>query len=299
MALHRRIARVVTTSPPAPGFAGAGHLATRVLSPEEFALNDPFIALMDDQLDMGERRVGGAHPHAGFETVTLVLDGTIHDPDEGGVIGAGEVQWMIAGRGIIHGENTHAAGRSRLLQLWLTLPQSQRWTEPGFQDLHVDRVPVRREPGAVVRIYSGASGGLSAPTRNHVPVTMVEITIEAQASVDQELPASYNGFLYVLDGSVTVGEVESPLAKGQVGWLQRPHGEGTSIVRIRGGAEGARLVLYAGEPQGSPIVSYGPFIGDSNDDINRLFAEYRAGRFSRMSEVAAPVRRTPAGASMV
>src|SRR5229473_5811602 len=162
MTTQRRIARIEDVPALAPGFAGPGHTAAPVISMEEFARTDPFIALMDDHLDMGERQVGGAHPHAGFETVTLLLDGTIHDPDEGGLIHAGEVQWMTAGSGIIHGENARALGNVRLLQLWLTLPKASRWTAPGFQDLHVDRVPVRREPGVDVRVYSGASGGVHA-----------------------------------------------------------------------------------------------------------------------------------------
>ena len=99
---QRRIARVVTVPPLAPGFVGPGHLASQVVSPEDFLLNDPFIVLMDDHLDIGDRTVGEPHPHAGFETVTLLLDGAIYDRDEGGVIEAGEVQWMTAGRGIIH-----------------------------------------------------------------------------------------------------------------------------------------------------------------------------------------------------
>ncbi len=158
MTTQRRIARIEDVPALAPGFAGPGHTAAPVISMEEFARTDPFIALMDDHLDMGERQVGGAHPHAGFETVTLLLDGTIHDPDEGGLIHAGEVQWMTAGSGIIHGENARALGKVRLLQLWLTLPKASRWTAPGFQDLHVDRVPVRREPGVDVRVYSGEAG---------------------------------------------------------------------------------------------------------------------------------------------
>ena len=188
MTTQRRIARVVNVPPLAPGFAGAGHTAAPVISMEEFAQTDPFIALMDDHLDMGARQVGGAHPHAGFETVTLLLDGTIHDPDEGGLIHAGEVQWMTAGRGIIHGENARALGKVRLLQLWLTLPKADRWTAPGFQDLHVDRVPVRREPGVDVRVYSGASGGVQAPTRNQVPVTIVEMTMKS-TRIDRAGPA--------------------------------------------------------------------------------------------------------------
>jgi hypothetical protein len=258
---------------------------------KEFARTDPFIALMDDHLDMGERQVGGAHPHAGFETVTLVLDGTLHDPDEGGLIHAGEVQWMTAGRGIIHGENARTLGKVRLLQLWLTLPQANRWTAPGFQDLHLDRVPVRREPGIDVRVYSGSSGGVQAPTRNQVPVTIVEMTMKSGASIEQDLPTTYNGFVFVVDGSVRVGEDATPVERNQVGWLDRPRGDGASAVRLAAQAEGARLVLYAGQPQGTPIVAQGPFIGDTVDDLTRSYQEYRDGRFLRMSEIAAPSRR--------
>ena len=206
MPRQRRIARVVTVPPPSPGFVGPGHLAAQVVSPEDFALNDPFIMLVDDHLDIGDRPVGGPHPHAGFETVTLVLDGAIYDRDEGGVIRAGEVQWMTAGRGIIHGENIATKGNVRLLQLWLTLPKARRWTTPAFQDIHTDEVPVRREPGVVVRIYSGASGSYRSATRNHVPVSMTEVVMEAHASVDQDLPLSFNGFVYVVGGSVRIGE---------------------------------------------------------------------------------------------
>src|SRR6202051_4749519 len=134
MSQQRSISRVVNVPPAAPGFVGPGHLAAPVVSPENFEMNDPFILLMDDHLDIGDRSVGGPHPHAGFETVTLILEGAIVDRDEGGVIKAGEVQWMTAGRGIIHGENVAAQGKVRLLQLWLTLPKSHRWTTPAFQD---------------------------------------------------------------------------------------------------------------------------------------------------------------------
>src|SRR5882672_4788310 len=140
---QRRIARTVTTPAPAPGFVGPGHQAVLVVSPEEFAAHDPFIMLADDRLDIGDKPVGGPHPHAGFETVTLLLEGAIYDRDEGGVINTGEVQWMTAGRGIIHGENVAAKGKVRLLQLWLTLPKSQRWTTPAFQDIHADSIPIR------------------------------------------------------------------------------------------------------------------------------------------------------------
>jgi redox-sensitive bicupin YhaK (pirin superfamily) len=287
MTPQRRIARTVTPLPLAPGFIGPGHLATQLVAPDDFAVDDPFILLMDDHLDIGDRPVGGPHPHAGFETVTLILDGAIYDRDEGGVINTGEVQWMTAGRGIIHSENVAARGKVRLLQLWLTLPKSERWTKPGFQDIHAASIPVRRENGVEVRLYSGASGDQRSTTRNHVPITLAEIKLDAGASFEQDVPTSYNGFVFVVGGSVRVGDDAAPLKTGQVGWLDRPKGEGASMLRIVSGDEGVRLVLYAGQPQGDAIVSQGPFIGDSREDIVRLHNEYRAEQFERMSEIAA------------
>jgi redox-sensitive bicupin YhaK (pirin superfamily) len=281
----RRIARIATPPPLGPGFVGPGHLASAILAGDDFAETDPFIMLADDHLDIGDRPVGGPHPHAGFETVTLLLEGSLYDRDEGGVINTGEVQWMTAGRGIIHGENVAAHGRVRLLQLWLTLPHADRWTTPAFQDIHVDAIPVRREPGVDVRVYSGTSGDARSPTRNHVPVTLVEIALEPGASVDQRLPSSYNGFLFVIAGSIA-GDDGARLETNQVGWLDRPNGRGDSVLRIAAARTGARVVLYAGEPQGVPIVSHGPFIGESREDIVRLYAEYRAGRFEKMSTLA-------------
>lgn len=284
--LQRRIVRTVTPPPLTPGFVGPGHLASPLLGGDDFAATDPFIMLMDDHLDIGDRPVGGPHPHAGFETVTLLLDGTIFDADEGGELHAGEVQWMTAGRGIIHGENVATKGKVRLLQLWLTLPKSQRWTEPQFQDIHDNQVPVHRADGATVRVYSGTAGGQVSATRNHVPVTLVEISLDAKASYEQELPASYNGFVFVVSGSASVGENVAALSTGQVGWLDRPESFGSSVLRIIAGTEGARVVLYAGQPQGDAIVSHGPFIGDTKDDIVRLYQEYRAGEFERLSQLA-------------
>ncbi|HET6180383.1 MAG TPA: pirin-like C-terminal cupin domain-containing protein [Candidatus Sulfotelmatobacter sp.] len=283
MSRQRGISGVLDVPPLTPGFVGPGHLAAPVVSPENFEKTDPFILLMDDHLDIGNRPVGGPHPHAGFETVTLILDGAIYDRDEGGTLNAGEVQWMTAGSGVIHNEDVRTKGKMRLLQLWLTLPKKERWTEPGFQVFHSDSIPVRHESGAEIRVYSGSSGSLHSGIRNYVPVTMVEINLEPGVSAEQELPVSYNGFAFVIGGSVRIGE--TTLNTGQVGWLDRPPDNDASVVRVVAGESGARLILCAGQPQGDPIVSYGPFIGDTKQDIARLFAEYQAGQFPRLSEL--------------
>ena len=281
---ERQIARLVTLPPLRQGFVGPGHLMTPVIDGSDFARTDPFIMLADDHLDIGERPVGGAHPHAGFETVTLLLEGAIHDRDEGGTIDTGEVQWMTAGSGVIHGENVEARGRVRLLQLWLTLPRQHRWTTPGFQDLHAPEIPLVREGAVTVRVYSGESGGRRAPTRNHVPVTIIEAVLPPRSRYAQLLPSSYNGFVMPIDGQI---EVDGTVVDtGAVGWLSRPMGHEGSRVTLRTGDTAARVVLYAGEPQGDAIVSHGPFIGDTRDDITQRYAEFRRGEFPRMSELA-------------
>ena len=246
-------------------------------------MNDPFILLMDDHLDIGNPPVDGPHPHAGFETVTLILHGAIYDRDEGGTLNAGEAQWMTAGSGVIHNEDVKTKGRVRLLQLWLTLPKNERWTTPGFQVIHSGSIPVRHEPGAEIRVYGGSSGSLRSDTGNHVAVTMAEIRLEPNAAAEQEVPTSYNGFVFVVDGSAQIGE--TLLNTGQVGSLDRPSGNGTGIVTVVAGESGARVIFYAGQPQGDPIVSHGPFIGDSKQDIARLFVEYQAGSFPRLSQL--------------
>ena len=215
--------------------------------------------------------------------MTLILDGAIYDRDEGGSLNAGEVQWMTAGSGVIHNEDVKTKGKVRLLQLWLTLPKKERWTEPDFQVFHSDSIPVRHDSGAEIRLYSGSSGSLRSGTRNRVPVTMAEIYLEPYASAEQEVQTAYYGFAFVVDGSVRIGE--TVLNAGQVGWLDRQSDEGVSVVRVVAGESGARLILYAGQPQGESIVSYGPFIGDAKQDIARLFAEYQAGQFPRLSEL--------------
>jgi quercetin 2,3-dioxygenase len=283
--VQRHIARTITTPPPAPGFAGPGHTAVVVVDPNEFVRQDPFILLADDWVDMPEGApIGSEHPHAGFEIATFVLEGAVHDQDEG-VLQAGDVQWMLAGRGVIHNEHVVPQGPTRILQLWLTIPESERWSDPRFETITRDAAPVRREPGVEARVYSGGSGDARAPRRGHVPVTLVDVRLDAGATLEQDLPASYNGFVYLLEGAARVGDGDgTTLRAGQVGWLDRPDEDGPSTLRLTGGDPGgARLVLYAGQPQNAPIVMHGPFVGGTRADLMRISRDYVAGRFERMS----------------
>jgi len=277
----RRLSSTTTTPPPAPGFIGAGHTAVEVLAPTDLTASDPFVLLMDDRLDIPQRRqIGGAHPHAGLETVTLVLEGTLCDRDEGDMQ-AGDVIWMTAGRGIIHNESVEASGRSRILQLWIALPARDRGLAPGFEIIRRDAAPAIRAPGVEGRLYSGTSGGLRAATPSRLAVTLVDLTLAAGATFHQALPGTYRGFFYVLDGDAAVGTER--VATGQVGWLAP---SASTDLAISAGAAGARLVLYAGEPIGEPLVQHGPFVAGSPAEIAEYHRQFRAGRFTPMSQVA-------------
>lgn len=286
-AVERSIGRVVTTPPPAPGFIGEGHTAVPVVEPGDFARTDPFILLMDDRLDLPPgARAGGPHPHAGFETVTFVVDGTLRDRDEG-MLGPGDLVWMTAGSGVIHGEDVEPLGPGRILQLWLTLPTRARWAPPRLTRVARDAAPVRREPGVAARVYSGRSGAVRAEVPNHVPVTLVDVRLDADAVFEQELPAGYNGFVYVLDGEATAGgPTPRSLVSGEVGWLDAVEPGAPTRLRLTGGTRGARVVLYAGERQGVPIVTHGPFVGETRADLVRVSQAYSRGHMPRLSELA-------------
>jgi redox-sensitive bicupin YhaK (pirin superfamily) len=279
---ERTLGRVRSLPPPATGQFGPDHQVVEVITPAEWRDADPFILLMDDRLD--GRLMAGPHPHAGFETVSFLVHGDLGAENQaGGMLAAGDVEWTTAGSGIVHGPDHPIDGKFRLLQLWLTLPTQDRWTQPDHQMIPRETALVRREPGAELRLYSGTTGTLTSPTRNRVPLTLIDVLLEPGAAVAQLLPASYNGFLYVLDGEASVGPEEQRLVPGQVGWLDRAAESGATTLRLANQTtRPLRTLLYAGERQNTPISWYGPFIGDTRADIARSFERYRAGTFRRV-----------------
>jgi redox-sensitive bicupin YhaK (pirin superfamily) len=281
---RRGLAQVLTLPPARPGFIGEGHTAIHVIDGREFAHTDPFIMLADDRLDLPRgRRAGGPHPHAGFEIVTFTVEGEARDRDEG-LLRTGDVLWMTAGSGVIHNEDLEPLGRVRILQLWVTLPSASRWQAPRFEHVARERAPIRREPGVDARIYSGRSGSVDEPSHTYLPMTMVDVRLAPNASFEQEVPSSYNGFLYPLEGELLVdGAAPQRLAVGQIGWLES--GRPATAVRLTAGKDGARVVVYAGERQDVPIVTHGPFVGETRADLVRLSEAYVQGRMPRVSEL--------------
>jgi quercetin 2,3-dioxygenase len=280
--MNRKL-NVIYTPPGHQGFLGPGHTAKAVLH-LGFAETDPFIMLMDDVLDKKDSiPVGGPHPHAGFETVSLLLQGEIGDGDH--TMHAGDFQIMTAGSGVVHTETIDKEAKMRLLQMWLTLPDKDRWATPRVQDLPLQDVPVVSEHGFDIKVYSGSFAGVTSPIRNHVPLIIADIAMRPGINLKHSIPASFNTFLYVIEGDVKIGEVRQLLRRDQVGWLDRFTGDIPSDLELLSGESGARLILYSAQPQLEEIVSHGPFIGSTEEDIHRLYREFRAGKMRHVNSL--------------
>jgi quercetin 2,3-dioxygenase len=242
----------------------------------QWAEIDPFLGLMEDWFPRG---VFGKHPHRGIETVTYVLEGRIDNQGYRGVILPGDAQWMTAGRGLIHNEVPAEGDTVHCLQLWVNLPASAKMTAPRYQELIAKDLATRREPGAEIRVFSGASGQVTASTKNHVPVTMVEIRLDPGAAVRQDLPADYNALVVVLEGAATIGEEGAAIVAGDVVWLTRGGNDGQSEARLAASDKPLRALLYGGRPLSEPVVARGPFVMNTQAEIDEAYADYRAGRF--------------------
>ncbi len=265
-----------------PQFAsgqGAGHRARRLIDAADAAFADPFVLMAEDWTSQG---VFPFHPHRGIETVTFVIEGAIEHRDSagyGGVIRAGDAQWMTAGRGIRHEENPPAGTSAHTLQLWVNLPAAEKMAVPRYQDLVASVLPVRSEHGVEVRVFSGAYDDMVSPTLNHLPVTMLEVRVENGGAFRHSFAATDNAFVYVLEGAVEIGAAGDLLEASQLGWLTRSEEPGSSELTVTARGNAARFLLFAGQPLREPIAFGGPFVMNTEAEIRQAFADFRAGRF--------------------
>jgi hypothetical protein len=231
----------------------------------------------------------GQHPHRGFETVTIVYDGEVAHRDstgKGGTIGTGDVQWMTAGGGILHEELhspgfTRTGGPFRMVQLWVNLPAKDKMTAPGYQAIVAADIPVVELPEAAgeVRVIAGAFGGTTGPARTFTPINLWDMRLKAGASVTLDLPDGHNSALVVLAGHVIVGGTQAAGEAEMV--LLSNDGSGVTI-----DADGEVMILVmTGQPIDEPIVGYGPFVMNSEDEIRAAVADFNSGRFGQMASV--------------
>jgi len=280
---NRRVSRVVRGM---PATDGAGVELTRVIGQPALPMLDPFLLLDAFRSDRPGDYIAGfpLHPHRGFETVTYLLAGRMRHEDSAGhqgVIEPGGIQWMTAGRGIVHSEMPQQqAGLLEGFQLWVNLPAQHKMDAPAYQEHPVDAIPVEVRAGGIrVKVIAGVT---QTGTRGPVvqPLTeplYLDVELPPGQVFSERLPSAHNGFCYVIEG-----QVEAEDADGGVVMLQRDdlavlsHG---NSVELRSGDLGARCLLIAGRPLNEPVARGGPFVMNTKAEIRQAYDDYAAGLF--------------------
>jgi redox-sensitive bicupin YhaK (pirin superfamily) len=260
---------------------GAGVKLTRVIGQPRLPDLDPFLMLDEFGSDDPSAYIAGFpdHPHRGFETVTYMLAGRMrHRDNKGneGLLTAGSVQWMTAGRGLIHSEMPEQdAGRMQGFQLWLNLPAKDKMTAPRYQDIAPDRIPVASPASGVsVKVLAGEAAVVRGPVDAGATQPLyIDIRLEAGAAYTAVLPVGHNAFVYVYEGQAEAGAPAQSLDRGQIAVLSL--GDRVTV----GSSTGARLILAAGKPLREPVAKYGPFVMNTHDELRQAFADYQAGLF--------------------
>ena len=262
-----------------------------VIAPSDPSLTDPFLALSEDWFSEPGFEW---HPHRGLETITTVLDGVLEHGDNIGNAGAlhsGDVQWMTAGRGIIHRELAFRNEHAHTLQLWLNLPARSKMVDTRYQDLLAASRPALTSPGVVIDVISGTAAGVTGPAVNHWPVQGAIVSLDPGATAEYGVPASHRAFAYVLSGAVSIaGRV---LRAGQTAWsdpLTAPAAgpAADSVLRLAAPdrAEPGKVMIYSGRPIREPVAIGGPFVMTKRTEIAQAFTDFHAGAFGAVPRQA-------------
>lgn len=260
---------------------GAGVRLTRLLTQKLQRRLDPFLMLDAFGSDDAEDYIAGFpdHPHRGFETITYMLDGRMRHRDSAGhegVLGPGGVQWMTAGRGVIHSEiPEQTAGRMEGFQLWLNLPAADKMCVPWYRDFAAAELPAyRTAAGAAVTVIAGTSRDVQgAVSRPQTQPLYLDIALPAGVAFEERLAAELNAFIVVYRGAVTVAD--EMVTALQLGVLDTdPAADGVRLLA----REDSRLLLVAGRPLQEPIVQHGPFVMNDEQEIYQAISDYRQGR---------------------
>ncbi|MEO8809151.1 MAG: pirin family protein [Rhodanobacter sp.] len=260
---------------------GAGVKLKRVIGQSALDMLDPFLLLDEFRSDSAGDYMAGfpEHPHRGFETVTYMLAGHMRHADNHGNRGdlvPGSVQWMTAGRGILHSEMPQQEnGLMWGFQLWVNLPAGDKMTTPRYQDIAPDLIPVvHPAEGVQVKVIAGELAGATGPVEG-IPTSPVylDVTLQPGARVTLDLPAGHHGFAYVFDGASALVGGEA-LQRSELGVLS----DGEQL-QLAGGDTPSRLLIVAGRPLQEPVVRYGPFVMNTQAQIHEAIADFRAGKF--------------------
>ena len=259
---------------------GDGVKLRRMIGGPGQASVDPFLMLDFFSSDEPSDYLGGFpnHPHRGFETVTYMLAGRMrHGDNKGhsGVIEAGGVQWMTAGRGLVHSEMPEQEhGLLQGFQLWVNLPARLKLTEPSYAEFPASAIPADTRPGAAIKVVAGrTSSGVQGPVKaEHVDARYFDIALELGAEIAEPLPPDHHGLLVVFEGALEVeGRTADALSVAVLGPGEQ--------LQAKAGAKGARFLLIAGRPLNEPVAWYGPFVMNTQAELQQAFSDYQAGRF--------------------
>jgi redox-sensitive bicupin YhaK (pirin superfamily) len=257
-------------------FLGAGHTSRAVMM-SNFSETDPFMLLIDDVFEKtDQQQVDTPSLYAGFEAATLVLQG--ESGNGANKMTPGDFELATTGNGIIHSETIDKIITRRILSLWLGLPKQNRCIAPDIQTLPIKHVPKKYKNGVHIKVYSGSFADLTSPIQNNISLIMADIEMAPNVETTQEIPANYNSFIYVLRGSVKIGEEKKLLNEGEVGWLNIVDNEIQSELKLTAGEQGVRFVLYAAKPNGESIEAFSPFAGNTTEEVTRLNHKYSHDR---------------------
>ena len=262
---------------------GAGVRLTRVLTQDLQRRLDPFLMLDAFGTDNPGDYIGGFpdHPHRGFETVSYMLDGRMRHRDSAGhegQVGPGGVQWMTAGRGLVHSEMPEQqAGRMEGFQLWLNLPARDKMREPWYRDIPAHEIPEAAAPGVRVRVITGQALGVAGAMQREVTEPLLlDLHLEPGAAFEQPLAAAVNAFVYVYRGALRIAGTQVPQQRMAI-LANAPQADG---VVLSADAAGARALLIAGRPLNEPIAQHGPFVMNTQQEIFQAVADFQAGRLA-------------------
>ncbi|XP_061348362.1 pirin-like protein [Gastrolobium bilobum] len=251
---------------------GDGALVTRGIGSIELQSLDPFLLL--DHFSVSPPAGFPDHPHRGFETVTYMLQGGITHQDfagHRGTIRTGDVQWMTAGRGIIHSEMPAGEGTHKGIQLWINLPATHKMIEPNYQELASEDIASAEKDGVRVRVIAGEAMGVHSRVYTRTPTMFLDFTLEPGAELHQGIPETWNSFVYVIDGEGVFGFPScSPIMRHHV--LVLSLGDGLSVWNKS--EQALRFVLIGGQPLNEPVARHGPFVMNTQSEIKKTIQDY-------------------------
>ena len=256
---------------------GAGVNLTRIIGSPELNMLDPFLLLDEFGSENPDDYIAGfpPHPHRGFETITYMMNGKFRHQDSAGHEGYlqdGSVQWMTAGRGVIHSEMPEQTeGLVRGYQLWLNLPQKKKMIDPAYQDIHAERIPVIYETNGSFKIIAGTYNGTTGPGKSHSPVLIMDIYINKNSECVIPVSSGWNAFGFIYEGNVFSDQY---LSKGQLATYGM---KGKIHYKTKDSAAG--IFLAAGLPLNEPVARGGPFVMNTREEILQAFSDYQKGNF--------------------